>query len=146
MGSLAHTPTPRNHILEHSVWDTSENECDQIPLVIGSWGQVESFAFSLLPYAEWSIVPNHTVSTHASSDAVTHYLLPNALDSYQLLTPPQATLLLFIPIYVLFWGCYTHFFIPQHDESVERLQTAGEAGAGRAELSWSLPQFPLKAT
>lgn len=44
-------------------------------------------------------------------DAVTRYLLPNALDSYQLLIHPQATLLLFIPICVLFQGCYTHVFI-----------------------------------
>lgn len=104
-GILSTHPTPRSHILEHSVWDTSENECDQIPLVISSWDQVESFAFSLSLGCDCtkSQSPVLPWRCHALSSTKCTWFLS---------TPhsPQAPLLLFIPIYVLFRGCYTHFF------------------------------------
>lgn len=140
-GILSTHPTPRSHILEHSVWDTSENECDQIPLVISSWGQVESFAFSL------SLGCDCTKSqSPVLPDAATHCPLPNALGSYRLLTHPRRPFFYLSPFMCSSEDATHIFFIPQRDESVEWLQTAGEAEAARAELSWSLPQFLLKAT
>lgn len=137
-GILSTLPTPRSHILEHSVWDTSENKYDQIPLVISSWGQVESFLPLVCSLTLSEALYQTTVSTRAYSDAVT---LPSTKCTWFFstihLSPDDPS-----PIYpylcVLLRLLHT-LFIPQRDESVEWLQTAGEAEAGRAELSRSLP-------